>query len=89
MPAVDVDVTYQRRPLDLERDRPTITRTGADIRMPLCEFGKNLAYLSGSAEEADRLLLTWRYSPWLKLVLSSSVKNVSRRGMAARRRDVG
>jgi hypothetical protein len=71
MPAVDVDVTYQRRPLDLERDRLTIARTGDDIRMPLCEFGDNVARLSGSAQKADRILLTWQYSPWLKSVLSA------------------
>jgi hypothetical protein len=71
MPAVDVDVTYQPKPLDREQDRPSITRIGGDIRMPVCEFGNNIARLSGSAQSADRLLFTSRYSPWLTAVLSA------------------
>ncbi len=71
MPALDVDVTYQRKPLEVEREQVTVTRSGADIHMPICEVGNHIAQLSGSAQKSDRLLFISHYSPWLKSVLTS------------------
>ncbi|WP_018323456.1 hypothetical protein [Bradyrhizobium sp. WSM2793] len=71
MLALDVDVTYQRKPLEAEREQVTVTRSGADIHMPVCEIGNHIARLTGSAEKSDRVLFISHYTPWLKSVLTS------------------
>jgi len=70
MPAVDVNTTYQPKPVDVERDRPSITRTGADIRLPVYVAESNIVRLLGSSKESDRVALCGVRSPWLALVLA-------------------
>lgn len=71
MPVLDVDVTYQRRPLEAQREPATVTRSGVDIGIPAYETGNYVARLTGSSENSDRLLFLSQYTPWLKSVLAS------------------
>ncbi|NUU44540.1 hypothetical protein [Tardiphaga robiniae] len=65
MPALDLDTTYQSKPIDRDRDKPSITRTGADIRLPSLAKARTFVRLVGSAQEADQFVLLAPRDPWL------------------------
>ena len=71
MPALDIDQTYQRSALDLQRSPPSITRAGNDIRAPFRESGNRVARLTGSAQKTGRILYLGSHTPWLNHILSS------------------
>ena len=79
MPALDFDTTYQTKPLDRESDKPSITRTGGDIRLPAHLKSRAYVRLVGSAQEGDRLVLLTTRSPWLTetIKLIDQYRNVS------------